>query len=74
VLGYWSDEGRDQDFLIALTMASKSGQSPDWSLEWSSFPLAWISKAPPPEGISVSDLIRSPSSRIFAAKLTAFGV
>jgi len=32
-------------------MASKSGQSPDSSLEWSSFPLARISKAPPPEGI-----------------------
>jgi hypothetical protein len=36
--------------------------------------LARISKAPPPEGIRVSDLMRSPSSRIFAAKLTAFGV
>jgi len=74
VLEYWSDESRDQDFLIALTMASKSGQSPDWSLEWSSLPLAWISNAPPPDGMRVSDLIRSPSSRIFAAKLTAFGV
>jgi hypothetical protein len=61
-------------FLIALTMAPKSGQSPVSSLEWSSLPLARISKAPPLEGISVSDLIRSPSSRIWAAKLTAFGV
>ena len=61
-------------FLIVLTMASKSGQSPVSSLEWSSLPLARISKAPPLEGISVSDLIRSPSSRILAAKLTAFGV
>src|SRR6058998_3347010 len=61
-------------FLIALTMASKSGQSPVSSLEWSSLPLARISKAPPLEGISVSDLMRSPSSRILAAKLTAFGV
>src|SRR5438270_10608452 len=26
-------------FLIALTMASKSGQSPESSLEWSSLPL-----------------------------------
>ena len=61
-------------FLIALTTASKSGQSPVSSLEWSSLPLARISKAPPLEGISVSDLMRSPSSRILAAKLTAFGV
>jgi hypothetical protein len=61
-------------FLIALTMSSKSGQSPVSSLEWSSLPLARISKAPPLEGISVSDLMRSPSSRILAAKLTAFGV
>jgi hypothetical protein len=61
-------------FLIALTIWSKSGQSPVSSLEWSSLPLARISKAPPLEGISVSDLIRSPSSRILAAKLTAFGV
>src|SRR5213592_1343688 len=61
-------------FLIALTTSSKSGHSPDWSLEWSSLPLARISKAPPLEGISVSDLMRSPSSRILAAKLTAFGV
>src|SRR5205814_2488750 len=61
-------------FLIALTMASKSGQSPESSLEWRSLPLARISKAPPLEGISVSDLIRSPSSRILVAKLTAFGV
>src|SRR5436189_3118169 len=61
-------------FLIVLTISSKSGHSPDSSLEWSSLPLARISKAPPPEGISVSDLMRSPSSRILAAKLTAFGV
>ena len=61
-------------FLIAVTMASKSGQSPVSSLEWSNLPLARISKAPPLEGISVSDLMRSPSSRILAAKLTAFGV
>ena len=61
-------------FLTALTMSSKSGQSPVSSLEWSSLPLARISKAPPLEGISVSDLMRSPSSRILAAKLTAFGV
>ena len=61
-------------FLIALTISSKSGHSPDSSLEWSSLPLARTSKAPPLEGISVSDLIRSPSSRILAAKLTAFGV
>src|SRR5215831_5254907 len=61
-------------FLIALTIWSKSGHSPDSSLEWSSLPLARISKAPPLEGISVSDLMRSPSSRILAAKLTAFGV
>src|SRR6266436_7614302 len=65
----------DQEvFLIALTMASKSGQSPESSLEWRSLPLARISKAPPLEGISVSDLMRSPSSRILVAKLTAFGV
>jgi len=37
-------------------------------------PLARISKAPPLEGINASDLMRSPSSRILAAKLTAFGV
>src|SRR2546430_4294876 len=61
-------------FLIAVTTASKSGQSPESSLEWSSLPLARISKAPPPEGTSVSDLMRSPSSRILAAKLTALGV
>ena len=61
-------------FLIALTISSKSGHSPDSSLEWSSLPLARISKAPPLEGISVSDLMRSPSSRILVAKLTAFGV
>jgi hypothetical protein len=61
-------------FLIALTMSSKSGQSPVSSLEWSNLPLARISKAPPLEGISMSDLMRSPSSRILAAKLTAFGV
>src|SRR5215216_1429958 len=61
-------------FLISLKIWSKSGQSPVSSLEWSSLPLARISKAPPLEGISVSDLIRSPSSRILAAKLTAFGV
>src|ERR1700730_15011277 len=61
-------------FLIAVTMASKSGQSPDSSLEWSSFPLARISKAPPLEGMRVSDAMRSPSSRILVAKLTAFGV
>jgi hypothetical protein len=36
--------------------------------------LARISKAPPLDGISVSDLMRSPSSMILAAKLTAFGV
>jgi hypothetical protein len=61
-------------FLIAETTASKSGQSPVSSLEWSNLPLARISKAPPLEGISVSDLMRSPSSRIWVAKLTAFGV
>ena len=61
-------------FLIAVTMASKSGQSPVSSLEWSNLPLARISKAPPLEGMSVSDLMRSPSSRILVAKLTAFGV
>jgi hypothetical protein len=61
-------------FLIAATMESKSGQSPDSSLEWSSFPLARISKAPPLEGMRVSDAMRSPSSRILVAKLTAFGV
>jgi len=61
-------------FLMALTISSKSGQSRDSSLEWSSLPLARISKAPPLEGISVSDLMRSPSSRILVAKLTAFGV
>ena len=61
-------------FLIALTTSSKSGQSPVSSLEWSNLPLARISKAPPLDGISVSDLMRSPSSRILAAKLTAFGV
>src|SRR5438477_13171872 len=61
-------------FLIWLTTWSKSGQSPESSLEWSSLPLARISKAPPPEGMSVSDLMRSPSSRILVAKLTAFGV
>ena len=61
-------------FLIAVTTASKSGQSPVSSLEWSNLPLARISKAPPLEGISVSDLMRSPSSRILVAKLTAFGV
>src|SRR5205823_13157595 len=60
-------------FLTALTMSSKSGQSPVSSLERSSLPLARISKAPPLEGISVSDLMRSPSSRILPAKLTAFG-
>jgi hypothetical protein len=61
-------------FLIAVTMPSKSGQSPVSSLEWSNLPLARISKAPPLEGINVSDLMRSPSSRILVAKLTAFGV
>ena len=61
-------------FLTAATMWSNSGQSPVSSLEWSSLPLARISKAPPLDGISVSDLMRSPSSRILVAKLTAFGV
>ena len=61
-------------FLIALTISSKSGHSPESSLEWSNLPLARISKAPPLDGINVSDLMRSPSSRILAAKLTAFGV
>ena len=61
-------------FLIALTISSKSGHSPDSSLEWSSLPLARISKAPPLDGTSASDLMRSPSSRILVAKLTAFGV
>ena len=61
-------------FLMALTISSKSGHSPDSSLEWSSLPLARISKAPPLDGISVSDLMRSPSSRILVAQLTAFGV
>src|SRR6266513_2663622 len=61
-------------FLIARTIWSKSGQSPESSLEWRSLPLARISKAPPLEGMSVSDLMRSPSSRILVAKLTAFGV
>lgn len=60
--------------LTALTTESKSGQSPESSLEWTSFPLARISKAPPLDGIRVSDLMRSPSSRILAAKLTALGV
>jgi hypothetical protein len=36
--------------------------------------LARISKAPPLEGTRVSDLMRSPSSRILVVKLTAFGV
>ena len=61
-------------FLIAVTILSKSGHSPESSLEWSSLPLARISKAPPLDGINESDLIRSPSSRILVAKLTAFGV
>ena len=61
-------------FLIAVTTASKSGQSPVSSLEWSSLPLARTSKAPPLDGISVSDLMRSPSSSTLVAKLTAFGV
>jgi hypothetical protein len=61
-------------FLIAPTIWSKSGQSPESSLEWRSLSLARISKAPPPDGMSVSDLMRSPSSRILTAKLTAFGV
>jgi hypothetical protein len=60
--------------LICLTTLSKSGQSPDCSFEWSNFPLALISNAPPLEGINVSDLIRSPRSRILVAKLTALGV
>ena len=68
------DPSYDLIFLIAVTMASKSGQSPESSLEWRSLPLARISNAPPLDGISVSDLMRSPSSRILAAKLTAFGV
>src|SRR4029453_2562711 len=61
-------------FLTAVTIASKSGQSPVSSLEWSNLPLARISKAPPPEGINVRHLMGSPSSRILVAKLTAFGV
>jgi hypothetical protein len=61
-------------FLIWLTMESKSGQSPESSLEWSNLPLARISNAPPLEGTRVSALMRSPSSRIWVAKLTAFGV
>ena len=61
-------------FLIARTIWSKSGQSPESSLEWRSLPLARISKAPPLDGMRVSDLMRSPSSRIWLAKLTAFGV
>ena len=61
-------------FLIVLTTSSKSGHSPVSSLEWSSLPLARISKAPPLDGITISDLMRSPSSRILVAKLTAFGV
>src|SRR5438034_715964 len=54
-------------------MSSKSGQSPVSSLEWSSLPLARISKAPPLEGISVSDLMRSPSSRSLATKILELG-
>ena len=69
-----SDASAYLRFLIALTIVSKSGQSPESSLEWRSLPLARISKAPPLDGISVSDLMRSPSSRILVAKLTAFGV
>src|SRR5438874_10715643 len=69
-----SDVSAHLSFLSALTMASKSGQSPESSLEWRSLPLARISKAPPLDGMSVSDLMRSPSSRILVAKLTAFGV
>lgn len=61
-------------FLVALTISSKSGHSPVSSLEWRSLSLARISNAPPLEGIRVSDLIRSPSSRILVAKLTALGV
>src|SRR5882724_12469345 len=69
-----ADNGDQAFFLIARTIESKSGQSPESSLEWRSLSLARISKAPPLEGMSVSDLMRSPSSRILAAKLTAFGV
>ena len=61
-------------FLICLTTSSKSGHSPVSSLEWSFLPLAVTSKAPPLEGTSVSDAIRSPRSSILVAKLTAFGV
>src|SRR5260370_8144780 len=61
-------------FLIALTIAPKSGQSPESSLECRALPLARISKPPPLEGISVGDLMSSPSSKIWVAKLTAFGV
>ena len=61
-------------FLIALTTASKSGQSPDCNFECTRLPLARISKAPPLDGMSVSDLMRSPRSRILVAKLTALGV
>ena len=76
----WGHDGacpsrsRYLSFLIAVTTWSKSGQSPESSLEWMRLPLARISKAPPLEGIRVNDLIRSPSSRILVAKLTALGV
>src|SRR5260370_1571909 len=61
----------DQEvFLIALTLPSQSGHSPESSLEWRGLPLARISKGPPLEGMSVSALMRWPSSSIWAAKLT----
>src|SRR4051812_44173666 len=61
-------------FLICLTTSSKSGHSPVASLEWSVLPLAVTSNAPPLDGTRVRAPIRSPSSRILVAKLTAFGV
>src|SRR2546429_6243726 len=65
VMECWRDGQTAQLFLIALTTASKSGQSPESSLEWMSLPLARISKALPLEGMSVSDLMRPSSSTIW---------
>src|SRR5439155_1303770 len=54
-------------FLIALTIASKSGQSPVSSLEWRSLPLARISKAPPLEGMSFQVEPTGPAASFAAA-------
>jgi hypothetical protein len=62
-----------RDFCCDLRAGRQNRRLAESSLEWKLLPLALTSKAPPLDGTRVSDAIRSPSSRILAAKLTALG-